>query len=294
MSFGVEKQLIRLFLFCLACAGPICAGELSFLSSHVLKSKDPRFGGLSGFHMFNDGLRFLAVSDRGFFVSGRIERQDGLVSGAQDIQIFPILDPDGKKVTEYDVDAEGMAVGQNGEITVSFEVRHRLWKYDTVRSKARRVKPHPEFKNLQNNSSLEALAQKDDHLFTLPERSGAWERPFPVYNIDGKHWRNTLSVPRAGKHLMVGADFGPDGMLYVLERRYTPWIGFSTRVRRFAHEGNAFTNEETLLTTRTGRHDNLEGISVWRDTQGKIRVSMVSDDNYNFFQRTEIVEYVLH
>lgn len=44
------------------------------------------------------------------------------------------------------------------------------------------------------------------------------------------------------------------------------------------------------MQSEVGRHDNLEGLSVWQDAQG-VRLTMVSDDNFMFFQRTEFVEY---
>jgi len=40
-------------------------------------------------------------------------------------------------------------------------------------------------------------------------------------------------------------------------------------------------------------HDNLEGVSVWRDADGALRATLVSDDNFRFLQQTEIVEYLL-
>ena len=79
------------------------------------------------------------------------------------------------------------------------------------------------------------------------------------------------------------------GRLYLLERDFAG-IGFRSRVRRFAPDG---TGEEVLLETGIGVHDNLEGISVWRDDLSRIRLTMVSDDNFRFFQRTEFVEYAL-
>jgi hypothetical protein len=42
----------------------------------------------------------------------------------------------------------------------------------------------------------------------------------------------------------------------------------------------------------TGTHDNLEGLDVWADAEG-LRATMISDDNFRFFQRTEIVDYRL-
>ena len=47
------------------------------------------------------------------------------------------------------------------------------------------------------------------------------------------------------------------------------------------------------MQTEPGLHDNLEGLSVWRDPQGRLRATMVSDNNYLFIFRSEIVEYRL-
>ena len=32
---------------------------------------------------------------------------------------------------------------------------------------------------------------------------------------------------------------------------------------------------------------------MWRDEAGAIRLTMISDDNFNFFQRTQLVEYTV-
>ena len=64
-------------------------------------------------------------------------------------------------------------------------------------------------------------------------------------------------------------------------------------MRVFDIAGKTVTGGEVLIQTNAGVHDNLEGLSVWRDRTGAIRLTMVSDDNFNLFQRTEIVEYIL-
>ena len=51
--------------------------------------------------------------------------------------------------------------------------------------------------------------------------------------------------------------------------------------------------ERMKLQSGIGQHDNLEGISVWQDASGAIRLTMIADDNFNFFQKTELVEYRL-
>jgi len=142
------------------------------------------------------------------------------------------------------------------------------------------------------NAGLEALAiDSAGMLYTLPERSGAPTRPFPLYRFDGVRWSIPWRLPRRGRYLAVGADFGPDGRFYLLERDFNGLLGFSSRVRRFTLGPEGALTEETLLTTRNLRHGNLEGLSVWRDGAGEIRLTMVADDNFSFFQQTEIVEY---
>jgi hypothetical protein len=112
--------------------------------------------------------------------------------------------------------------------------------------------------------------------------------PFPVYRFkDG--WTQPFSIPRIGDYLPTAADFGPDGRLYILEREFHGLLGFQSRVRRF--DIGAIDAGQMLLETAIGQHDNLEGLSVWRDGDGALRLTMISDDNFRFFQSTQIVEY---
>jgi hypothetical protein len=113
-----------------------------------------------------------------------------------------------------------------------------------------------------------------------------------VYRFKAGKWDIPFSVPRRGRFLIAGADIGPDGRLYVLERDFWVLGGFSSRVRRFEIKGDTLENETEVMRSFAGKHDNLEGISVWRDATG-LRMTLVSDDNFSRLQRTEIVEYRL-
>ena len=81
-------------------------------------------------------------------------------------------------------------------------------------------------------------------------------------------------------------------MFYLLERGFTGF-GFRSRVRRFELSAHGFGPEETLFESPVWRHDNLEGIGVWRDGAGQIVLTMISDDNFFAIQRTELVEYIV-
>jgi hypothetical protein len=257
---------------------------------------DEAFGGWSGLELTPDGATFVTISDKGSILTGRITRDAaGKITGVAAGKIRAMGHTDGGPFPLYYNDSEGLAMAPSGEIFVSFEAKHRVMSYaNATATQAVKLPSHKDFKRLSNNSSLEALAiGPDGALYTIPERSGALRRPFPVYRFKDGSWTRFAAISRTDDFLPVGADIGPDGRFYVLERLFTGLFGFASRVRRFDMTDDGFTNETVLLRSTAGTHDNLEGIAVWRDPAGAIRLTMISDDNFKFFQTTEFVEYVV-
>lgn len=267
--------------------------DTGYVGTYVWNRSEKWFGGFSGIEVYDQGKHFVTVSDRGRIVTGDMRRKNGAIVGIGNIQPFPILNVKGKRMRPRSQDAEGIALGRDGRLHISFEGYHRVWRYDAPGSKAVALPRDRRFKAMQRNSSLEALAIDDlGQLYTLPERSGAKNRPFPIYRFNGRTWSVPLEMSRIDDFLPVGMDFGPYGKLYVLERKFTG-VGFRSRVRRFVVTPKGLKNQEILFQTHMGEHDNLEGLSVWKDDDGKIRLTMIADDNFKFFQRTELVEYVV-
>ncbi|MCP3972104.1 MAG: esterase-like activity of phytase family protein [Rhodobacteraceae bacterium] len=268
------------------------AGEAEYLGTFVWTSRDKAFGGFSGLELADDGRAFVAISDKGNITRGELLRDGVRISGVRSGEIFELGDTDGGALDRYEGDSEGLAQRPDGRLYVSFEGIHRVWTYSHPASEGAWLPRHGDFKGMQDNSSLEALAiGPDGALYTLPERSGRMSRPFPVYRYKHGSWGRPFSIPRRGEFLPVGADFGPDGRLYLLERHLNGIFGFLTRVRSFRVRGDRIDDERLVLETSTGTHDNLEGIALWRDKSGDIRLTMISDDNFRIFQRTEFVEY---
>jgi hypothetical protein len=252
------------------------------------------FGGFSGLWVSPDGSRFTVISDRGGFIEGRFERRDGEIEEARMVRRGRMHGIDGARLEGADVDAEGMAMDARGRVYVSFENFHRVRRYDDLKGNAASVPSHSDFARLQQNSGLETLAiDAQGTLYAIPERSGALTRPFPVYRLLGNRWDKSWKIPREGSFLPVDGDFGPDGRFYLLERDFKWLGGFATRVRRFDVTPQGFTNEATLLRTRFGELDNMEGLAAWRDPQGRTRLTLVSDDNFFPLQQTIFVEYVV-
>lgn len=264
-----------------------------FLSAYHWQSDDPLFGGFSALHVGSEGLNLVTVSDRGFYTSGRLTRDaDGLISQVVVAPIRKLHDEDDSPLGDDASDSEGLAIAADGTAYVSFERWIRVARYAVINGPNVWLPTPPEFQTLLPNASLESLAiDVEGTLFALPERPMNGAQSFPVYRFKNGVWDQPFSVPKRGFFLAVDADIGPDGKFYLLERKFHGFAGFASRVRRFTIGPDALTDEETLLQSVPGQHDNLEGLSVWRDTSGRLRLTMISDDNLFFLQRTEIVEY---
>lgn len=257
--------------------------------------EEPRFGGLSGLIVAPDGHAITAVSDRGRVVRATIRRNSaGAPAEIAGSALIPLRDAGGAPLSGRRADAEGLARAPDGGVWISFEGDHRVARLDPGSNVPRDLPGDPSFADLQINSGFEALATDGERrLLTLPERSGKLDRPFPVWRLDRGRWTQPYALARRPPHLPVGADTGPDGRFYLLERHFAGIFGFSTRIRSFAFGLDGLHDERILLQTTPGTHDNLEGLSVWRDADGALRLTMVSDDNFHFLQRTELVEYRL-
>ncbi|WP_083191188.1 esterase-like activity of phytase family protein [Salipiger sp. CCB-MM3] len=300
LKAGLRRGLLPACLAAL-CALPACAGTLEqggaaqagaghLVGTYVWKNSHDRFGGFSGLEVSEDGQSFTAISDRGSIVMGQFQRENGVITGLEATPVEKLLDETGTRMNPEIDDAEGLAIGPGGRIYVSFEGPPRIHASERFDLPATVLPQGDFYPDLQNNSGLEALAiDAEGRLLTLPERSGQLTKPFPVWRFDGKNWSQPFSLPRSGTFLAVGADIGPDGKFYLLEREFTGYA-FRSRVRRFDITGDKVRHEEVLFESGAFEFDNLEGLAVWRSAPGRIRLTMISDDNFKFFQKTEFVE----
>lgn len=281
--------MLRSLLGLAACLAAPAVAQSTLIGSYTWTMDDARFGGFSALEVLDDGAGFVAISDGGAVASGKFLRTDGLISGIALDRFTPLTGPDAQPLRRAESDSEGLALDQDGGFYVSFEWTPGVRRFGGAGTAAGPLMTIPEFTEFQDNAALDALAiGPDGALYTMPERSGLATLPFPVFRLLNGEWDQPFTIPRTGPYLVSGADIGPDGKFYVLERDFVG-IGFRSRVRRFAMDG---TQEEILLVTPVLRHDNLEGISVWDDGEG-LRMTLISDDNFRRFQRTEFVEYRL-
>jgi hypothetical protein len=295
-GFGRLKQVFLIAaLIGVSAFAAVPAPTLRLVSETQWSGDNPAHGGFSAISVTADGLGFIALSDKGNYVKGRLSRENGEIVAVEADEYGPLLSTKGESLADDDFDSEGLAIAPDGTTYVSFEANDRIAVSSDIGASPTELLRHDDFGKLQSNSSLEALAiAPDGVLIAIPERSGRWERPFPVFRWKDGVWLDTWALPRSGEYLVTDAAFGADGKLYLLERELALFdLGFSSRIRRFSMGKDGFDAGETLLETAFGTHGNLEGISLWNDPNGQIRLTMISDDNFSMFLSTEIVEYVV-
>jgi hypothetical protein len=290
----MRRRPVRLIAWILAvlAAPAMAAPQAEVVGTFVWTKNDRAFGGISGFDLYPDGLRFRAITDRGRTLAGTLIRDgEGRVTRVDSGPLLPLMDIKGVRydVDEVNIDAEGLALGPGRSFFVSFEINHRINFYLSEGAATYFLTGHEDFRAFDDNEGFEALAGGDDgSLWAIPEvMPGGGNRP--VWRFDGQWWSVPFHLPPDGNWKITGADVGPDGLLYLVERDYWGFVGFMSRVVRYDLTPGQH-QPQVLLESRAGQFDNLESIAAWKDSQGAVRLTLVSDDNFMPFQKTQIVD----
>jgi len=277
-------------------------GALEFRGGLALSSSDSRFGGLSALNMEPDGEHFLALSDRGYWFRGRITYQDQRPSGIVDAEMSPILNAGG---AESKWDAESLT--RNGDsLYVGIERIHAIARFnygaDGLRARGEFIKAPDELKSLPANKGLESLVfVPEPHplagaLLAISESGLPKEENIRAFIIDGPQ-PGSFFITKSGKFEISDAALLPNGDLLILERAFSVMEGLNIRIRRFDKSGIApgATLEGRTLFNVDGNYeiDNMEALSLHKNSSGEIILTLLSDDNYSLLQRTLLLQFAL-
>jgi hypothetical protein len=254
----------------------------------------PWLNGMTSIHT-TDGNRFVALTNFGMVIEGRLERdRNGTLAGFRPEVAHPLTFPDGRPLTNGYRAAEGLAVARDGRLFVSFEYHNRVWTYPSASGTPQDLGAHVDFGRLRNGRGLAALALSERGvLYAIPERPARMTHGFPSYRWQNGVWVGSFRMPSDGAFLPVSADFGPDGMLYVLEYDIGAGTGPQSQIRRFPVQGDAMGRGTVVLRSQPGQFAYLTGLSVWRDRAGRLRATMVADNGGIADRPGQIVEAVL-
>lgn len=279
-------------------------GALQFRGGLVLSCGHPRFGGFSGLWRSADGRELVSVSDRGYWLTAKILSQGGRPVALEGAEMAAILGASGRSLARSrSFDTESLAI-VGGVAYVGVERTHEVLRFDWagqgVDARARSVPVPPEVKRLPRNRSLEAIGVVPagplaGMVVAIAERSGREDAP--TLGVILKPDRPELfKVVRHDGYDITDLAFLPSGDMLLLERWYRPWRGVGMRIRRIAGrdlKAGALLDGPYLIEADLGFEiDNMEGLSVHLE-EGRTILTLVSDDNFSFLQRTLLLEFEL-
>lgn len=283
----------------------VAIGRLRYMGGLVLRSPDPRFGGLSGLRVRADGWA-LAVSDKGHWTAFRLVEKDGRLVGVADARIAPLLDTHGKPLRSGSHDAEALEWTEDGMAFVSFEGDHRLQVYRAVdparpgglTQRALSVRPTPQTSDWPSNEGGEAYAAigEDGDLVLGEAATLGADLHEAIAHFDGQIVRFAYRVMPEFKPTDA-ADLG-DGRVLVLHRRYSRQAGAAVALAILdpaqvgENSGKPLDGREIARLAPPLSIDNMEGLAL-RRTAARTFVYLVSDDNFSKVQRTLLLKFEL-
>jgi hypothetical protein len=280
-------------------------GLLEFRGGLVLRSPYKHFGGLSAIRVAADGARFIALTDKGRWLRGRILYDGTRPIGIADAEMAPMLGPDGTPLAArgwYDTEALAQ---DGGTLYVGIERVHQIVRFnyakDGLLARGYPIALLRAARALPANRGLEALVFIPDGILTgtliaISERALDKAGDIKAFLIGGA-MPGSFAVKRSADYDVTDAALMPGGDLLVLERRFSWSGGLAIRIRRIALAGikpGALVDGAVLIEADLGYEiDNMEGLSVHRNAGGETVLTLISDDNFSLMQRTLLLQFVL-
>lgn len=271
------------------------AGQLHFLGGWSLSSPDARLGGLSGLHVENGEA--IAVSDTGmiarFPLPGAAETPR--------IRFQPVEQGPGAGRERRSRDSEGLQVFGN-QLWLSFERHNAVWRYDRATMRAQTgAQPEAMRRWRGNNAGPEAMVRLADGRFLIiQEGRDSGETSEAALFAGDPAIPGTpavrLSYRRPPGFRATDAALLPDGRVLILNRSLA-LLQLSAKlvvadVRGLAGGGTIAGREVATLEAPLAV-DNMEGVSVTRES-GRTIVWLVSDDDYmRLFRHSLLLKFEL-
>ncbi len=278
-------------------------GDLEFRGGLVLTSENRSFGGLSALHMQPDGSHFIALSDRGLWLRGRIVYQGNRPTAIRDAALAPVIYQGGEPSSRLDTES---VTHDKGVLYVGVERINQILRFDYrkkgLQAIGRPIAVPPGIKDLPNNQGIEALVAVPKKfplrgtLIAISECGLCTGGDIKAFLIGGPS-PGEFWVKRTGGYDVSDATLLPGGDLLILERRYSLTSGIAIRIRRIAgsaiRPGVTVDGPAILEADARCVIDNAEAISIHRAPEGRFVITILTDDNFSPLQRTLLLQFTM-
>lgn len=279
-------------------------GALEFVGGLVLKSEHKHFGGISGLHIASDGVSFVAHSDRGHWLRGKLKLDGDRVTSIENAEMAPMRGPDGRTLAARKWhDTEALAV-DGDTLYVGIERVNQILRYrlsDGLTGRGIPIAVPNAIRKLPFNQGLEALVfvpkgmPLAGSLLAISE-GGFDENGNTLAFILGGTAPGTFTIKRIGDFEVSDAAISPTGHLVIVER-YFRWIsGIHLRIRAIplAEIKSGATVDGKILLEADNNFDidNMEALAITKNATGQIVLTLFSDDNFSYFQRTILLRFL--
>lgn len=292
-------------------------GDLEFLGGLVLTGDRPEFQSFSALVSRDHGRQLLSASDEGTWLLARLKTDDaGRPQAIEDARLAPLLDARGRPfANKWQSDSESLTIrparGGGYEALVGFEGNHRVLSYrfggDWADLLDARGQPAsgmpPDLGTLRPNKGIEAMAVPPPgsplagSLLLIAEEPRPGEFDQPAWIVGGPR-PGLFHLARHDDFANTDAGFLPGGDLLVLQRRFGLRTGLGMRlirVRGADIAADRLVEGRVLLSADGGwQIDNMEGLAIDTAPDGATILTLISDDNGNWFQRTVLLRFRLH
>ncbi|ADZ68775.1 esterase-like activity of phytase family protein [Polymorphum gilvum] len=287
-------------------------GALTYLGGLEIAAANRDIGGLSGLVSLDSGTRLLAATDNGLWVAATVEQDaDGTPLSLRDMRYAPMIDEAGRRLRDgWANDTEALTLGTEAGrpvLYVSVERVNRIYRYPWPLASGTEpmlgdVATPDGIRDLRGTKGMEALAAAPEDsplagaLIAIAERGASDSHDLPGFILGGPT-PGSFTVARSDRYDATDAAFLPDGDLLLLERRFNlrDWVGM--RLRRFAateiRPGARLVGTVVMEAGHGHQIDNMEGLAVHQDAEGRTVLTLISDDNRSILQRTLLLRFRL-
>lgn len=287
-------------------------GKLIYRGGYMITSPSPFWGGLSGLAVSKYGRRAIMVSDAGFWARVDFDYVNNRLKAPKAAHVGPLMALKGRPLKRArDRDAEAITLLRNDKFFstcfISFEDNHRVGRFQIGKTGITGPQSYVKMRSvtgvLSGNAGLESLAvlhggRLKGALVALSQSRKDRQGNFIgwIYR-SGKITKIRFTPPPLDRYRITDAVSLENGDLVLLERRYK---FFKVNIRvRYVRQRELLSGKpikgHILMTANSSQHlvDNMEGIAAHTNKAGETILTLLSDDNFNSFQTTLLMQFVL-